>query len=171
MPEIRAVRDETLGGGRAYPYVSRETHRPMNGSVFSPLAKAVLDSFNEGVVVFDPDGRLAYANGYARNVLRGLSNGQAEDAENLMPKLARLGGRMAPLRVGSLTVGEAVYLPAEKGPSSLADRERQAIVDTLEKTGWRLAESARMLGISRTTLWRRLKAYGLDRDRRGGWSP
>ena len=66
-------------------------------------------------------------------------------------------------------VGEAVYLPAENGPSSLVDRERQAIVDTLEKTAWRLAELARLLGISRTTLWRRLKKYGLDRDRRGNW--
>jgi DNA-binding NtrC family response regulator len=144
--------------------------QPSRASVFSPLAKAVLDSFSEGVVVFDPEGQVAYANGHARAVIESLSNGEVrETAETLMPKLARLGGRVAPLRVGSLTVGEAVYLPAEKGPSSLADRERQAILDTLEKTGWRLAESARLLGISRTTLWRRLKAYGLDRDRRNGW--
>ncbi|MCH7683329.1 MAG: helix-turn-helix domain-containing protein, partial [Gemmatimonadetes bacterium] len=45
-----------------------------------------------------------------------------------------------------------------------------AIADTLGKTGWRLAESAQMLGISRTTLWRRLKAYGIDRDRQSGWA-
>ncbi len=143
--------------------------QPSRASVFSPLAKAVLDSFNEGVVVFDPDGRLAYANGHAQMILRSLGNGSVEDAESLMPQLARLGGRVAPLRVGSLAVGEAVYLPAEHGPSSLVDRERQAIVDTLEQTGWRLAESARLLGISRTTLWRRLKKYGPDRDRRGNW--
>ena len=120
--------------------------------------------------MFDHNGRVAYANGHARTVIKSVSNGTGEDAENLMPKLARLGGRVAPLRVGSLTVGEAVYLPAERGPGSLADRERQAIVDTLEKTGWRLAESARLLGISRTTLWRRLKAYGLDRDQRSDWA-
>ena len=142
--------------------------QPSRAAVFSPLAKAVLDSFNEGVV-FHPDGRIAYANGHAQVVLRSLGNGTVEDADGLLPKLARLGGRVAPLRTGSLAVGEAVYLPAGRGPSSLADRERQAIVDTLEKTGWRLAESARLLGISRTTLWRRLKAYGLDRDRRGNW--
>ena len=139
-------------------------------SVFSPLAKAVLDSFNEGVVVFDHEGRLTYANVHGRAILDTFDNVEADDAENLMPQLARLGGRMAPLRVGSLTVGEAVFLPAEKSPRSLADRERQAIVDTLDKTSWRLAESARLLGISRTTLWRRLKAYGLDRDRRGRWT-
>jgi len=35
----------------------------------------------------------------------------------------------------------------------------------LEATSGRLAEAARRLGISRTTLWRRLKSYGLDRFR------
>ena len=151
--------------------VMNETEsQPSRAAVFSPLAKAVLDSFNEGVVVFDPDGRLSYANGHAQVILRSLGNGSVEDAGSLMPQLARLGGRVAPLRVGSLAVGEAVYLPAALGPSSLVDREREAIADTLEKTGWRLAESARLLGISRTTLWRRLKAYGFDRDRRGRWN-
>lgn len=142
----------------------------VRASVFSPLARAVLDSFSEGVVVFDSHGRVAYANVHARTILRALSNGDVEDAESLMPKLARLGGRVAPLRVGSLAVGEAVFLPAQAGSRSLADGERQAIAETLDKTGWRLAESARMLGISRTTLWRRLKAYGIDRDRRGRWA-
>ncbi len=117
--------------------------QPSRASVFSPLAKAVLDSFNEGVVVFDPDGRLAYANGHAQMILRSLGNGSVEDAESLMPKLARLGGRVAPLRVGSLAVGEAVYLPGEHGPSSLVDRERQAIVDTLEKSGAKCSGAAR----------------------------
>src|SRR5256884_1759115 len=35
------------------------------------------------------------------------------------------------------------------------------IFDTLEVTHGKLAETARRLGISRTTLWRRLRAYGL----------
>lgn len=146
-----------------------ETQSPR--AVFSPLAKAVLDSFDEGVVVFDHDGHMAYANGLARQILGALGEDHPRDAERLMPQLSRLGGRVAPLRVGGMTVGEAVYLPSDSGPQSLADREKRAIVDTLDKTGWRLAESARLLGISRTTLWRRLKAYGLHRERGGNWGP
>ena len=129
-----------------------------------------MDSFGEAVIVFDSEGHLTYTNAKARHILDNLGNGQADDAGQLMPVLARLGGRIAPLRVGSLTVGEAVYIPGGEGPSSLADQERRAIVQTLDKTGWRLAETARLLGISRTTLWRRLKTYGLHRDKRGGWA-
>jgi transcriptional regulator of acetoin/glycerol metabolism len=140
------------------------------GAPFSPLAKAVMDSFGEAVIVFDADGRLTYSNARARHLLDNLGNGQSEDAEHLMPVLARLGGRVAPLRVGALTVGEAVYIPGKEGPPSLAEQERRAIVQTLDQTSWRLAETARLLGISRTTLWRRLKTYGLHRDKRGTWS-
>jgi transcriptional regulator of acetoin/glycerol metabolism len=131
----------------------------------------VLDSFNEGVVVFDPQGQLVYSNHPAEEVIHDLGHNGPRDADALLPQLARKGGRIAPLRVGGLKVGEAVYMPApEGGQRTLADRERQAILVTLEGSGWKLAESARRLGISRTTLWRRLKEYGLHRDGRGRWS-
>src|SRR4030042_592757 len=47
---------------------------PINSmpSVFSPLAKALLDGFSEGVVVFDAEGRLLYTNQPAREALAGL---------------------------------------------------------------------------------------------------
>jgi transcriptional regulator with PAS, ATPase and Fis domain len=140
-------------------------------SVFSPLARAVLDSFNEGVVVFDPHGRVLYANGPAEAAIDEVAVEEARTAEHLVPELARRGARVAPLRVGDMKVGEALYLP-EGGEKSktLAERERKAILQTLEGNGWRLARSAKALGISRTTLWRRLKEYGLHRSGHGKWS-
>ena len=42
-----------------------------------------------------------------------------------------------------------------------ADDERAAIVSALEQTGGALAQSAELLGMGRTTLWRKLKLYGL----------
>ena len=42
-------------------------------------------------------------------------------------------------------------------------------LDTLEATQGKLAETARRLGISRTTLWRRLREYGLKQKNDGFW--
>ena len=120
-------------------------------SVFSPLAKALLDGFTEGVVVFDVEGRLLYANQPAREALAGMD--LYEGAIDLQPRLAALGGRLRPLRVGGLELGEAMFIPGLAGATTLAAREKEAIVKTLDAHGWKLAETARSLGISRTTLW------------------
>ena len=122
-------------------------------SAFSPLARAVIDTVGEGIVVFDSQGRVLFANSAARRVI----DGQNGDVRN---RLQSLGARFAPLKSGVQPLGEAAILAS--GPQTLADRERQAIVETLQDTSGKLAETARRLGISRTTLWRRLKAYGLD---------
>jgi len=145
-----------------------DNHSPAS-SVFSPLAKALLDGFSEGVVVFDPQGRVLYVNAQAREALAALHDAP-EDAQNLMPRLAAMGGRLRTLRVGPLDLGEAMFIPGLEGPTTLADREKDAIVRTLDQHGWKLAETAKHLGISRTTLWRRLKAYGLHRDGRSRWA-
>ncbi|MFZ5625548.1 MAG: helix-turn-helix domain-containing protein [Gemmatimonadota bacterium] len=142
------------------------TPRP---SVFSPLAKALLDGFSEGVVVFDAQGRVLYVNQPARNALKDTVD-LSERSDTLLPRLAAMGGRLRPLRVGGLELGEAVFIPGTEGPTTLAEREKEAIVRMLDAHNWRLAETARQLGISRTTLWRRLKAYGLHRDGRTRWA-
>jgi Bacterial regulatory protein, Fis family len=140
-------------------------------NALTPLARALLEDVSEAVVVFDQAGRLAYANRAGRGLVEGI-NGQSSSATQLMPKLARLGARITPLWLAGSKIGEAVYIGSggEDSPRTLADRERHAIMHTLDATGWRLTESARRLGISRTTLWRRLRAYGLERDQRGRWS-
>ena len=121
---------------------------------FSPLVRAVIDSVSEGIVIFDQQGRLLYANTSARRVI----DGQNGDVRN---RLQSLGARFAPLKNGAQSLGEAAILPPA-GALTLAERERQAIADTLQDTSGKLAETARRLGISRTTLWRRLKSYGID---------
>lgn len=138
----------------------------------SPLARSVLDAFGEPALVFDVGGRLLYANRAARTTLQGtadLNNGGAS-APQLLPHLTSLGPRVKPVWVGDSKVGELVVLSSAPGADTLAERERRAIIDTLEATGWRFAQAARQLGISRTTLWRRLRRYGLTRDGRSRWS-
>jgi transcriptional regulator of acetoin/glycerol metabolism len=138
-------------------------------SVFSPLAKALLDAFSEGVIVFDQQGRILYLNSPAGEVLRDAGLDATSEKDDLLPELAGLGGRLAPLKVGALDIGEAIFIPKREGPTTLAEREKDAIVRSLEAHSWRLAETAKTLGISRTTLWRRLRAYGLHRDGRSRW--
>jgi len=47
-------------------------------------------------------------------------------------------------------------------PTSLRDVERQQIVRALEKTGWHRGKTAELLGISSSTLYRRLREYDLE---------
>jgi PAS domain-containing protein len=130
-------------------------------AALAPIGQAVVESFGHGVVVFDAYGRFVYANRFARRAAGVDGDWATQRAETLRQRLLALGGRVSPLRAGTANLGEVVFLPGSEQPRTLADRERQAIVDTLQNTRGRLAETARRLGISRTTLWRRLKAYGL----------
>lgn len=129
------------------------------------LGRAVLESLEQGVAVFDVGGGLVYANPAARRLLAS-SNGNGLEARRAL--LARQ-GRSVPLRDGETTLGEAVLVGGDGSTVTLAEQERQAILDALALTGGRLAEAARRLGISRTTLWRRLRSYG-PADRPGAAS-
>jgi len=120
------------------------------------LVRAVLESLEQGIAVFDVGGGLVYANTAARRLLA-ASKGNPLEARRAL--LARQ-GRSVPLRDGETTLGEAVLIGGDGGTVTLAEQERQAILDALALTGGRLAEAARRLGISRTTLWRRLRSYG-----------
>ena len=48
-------------------------------------------------------------------------------------------------------------------PSSLREMERQQILAALEQTGWHRGKTAEMLGISASTLYRRLRDYNLEK--------
>ncbi|HLZ45938.1 MAG TPA: helix-turn-helix domain-containing protein [Gemmatimonadales bacterium] len=130
-------------------------------AAFSPLVRAVIDSVSEGVVVFDQQGRLLYANAAARRVVDSQNGSHGGNGGDVRNRLQTLGARFTSLRNGTQNLGEAAFLPST-GPLTLAERERQAITATLQDTSGKLAETARRLGISRTTLWRRLKSYGMD---------
>jgi len=68
-----------------------------------------------------------------------------------------------PLRRGA-TIPEA--LQARVGganlKAALANPERQIILEALENNGWNRQETAEMLGINRTTLYKKMKKYGIQ---------
>jgi len=78
-----------------------------------------------------------------------LTSGEAIAPDDLPPHIASGAG-----------LGPAPTLPAQQ---SLAEIERAHIAQTLERCGWNHSRAAEALGIGRTTLWRKLKDYGLDR--------
>ena len=47
-------------------------------------------------------------------------------------------------------------------PTNLRDAERQQIIGALERTGWHRGKTAEILGISPSTLYRRLREYDLE---------
>ena len=94
-----------------------------------------------------------------------LSNEGVITAHELPPEVARLNGTMP------YTPAQAVPMPGVSAPNamsggansaSLRDVEKQQIIAALEKTGWHRGKAAEMLGISPSTLYRRLRDYNLE---------
>lgn len=143
------------------------TDRPATSLDLPPLVRVLLDQVADAVVVLDGGGRPLLVNESAR-LLLGVSPGGAMDGNELRDRALAHGGRTVSLHLDAGIPGEAVVVPAA-GEGTLAERERLAILSALDATNGRLAETARRLGISRTTLWRRLKAYGLEREAAYRW--
>jgi transcriptional regulator with PAS, ATPase and Fis domain len=79
-----------------------------------------------------------------------LARGRALTPEDLPPHIA----------VG-LHLGPSPALPRQ---TTLAEAERDLILQTLERFGRNHSAAAEALGIGRTTLWRKLKEYEIDRN-------
>ncbi|MEK6336187.1 MAG: sigma-54 dependent transcriptional regulator [Acidobacteriota bacterium] len=100
-----------------------------------------------------------------------LSNeGRITPAE-LPPEVARsVNGAMPYLTMPSVAsvpvAGAPASAPMESGvlagSGSLRDVEKQQIIAALEQTGWHRGKAAEMLGISPSTLYRRLRDYNLE---------
>jgi len=68
--------------------------------------------------------------------------------------------------VPTAAVGDAPVAPAvPQASGSLREVERQQILAALEQTGWHRGKTAEILGISPSTLYRRLRDYDLERRR------
>jgi DNA-binding NtrC family response regulator len=66
---------------------------------------------------------------------------------------------------GEASVAPNAYAPpgAMSSPSSLREVERQQILSALEQTNWHRGKTAELLGISPSTLYRRLRDYNLEK--------
>jgi len=93
--------------------------------------------------------------------------GNVRELENAMERLAILArdeaiepGDLPPHIGAGLALGTAPALAAEQ---TLAEAERAHIIQILERYGGNHSRAAEALGIGRTTLWRKLKDYGIEK--------
>jgi hypothetical protein len=121
-----------------------------------PILRAVLDAWDNAIVVLDVDSRVHYVNAAARRLLPATPSGPLPEPQLLARQLLTRGGRAYPIRYGDAVLGE-VFFASSRPIQTLADQEDEAIRETLRRTSGKLAEAARRLGVSRTTLWRRLR--------------
>ncbi|HEX9582026.1 MAG TPA: helix-turn-helix domain-containing protein [Gemmatimonadales bacterium] len=131
-------------------------------SFLAPVVRAVLDAVGAAIVIIAPDGRLVHANPAARRALGQAFTDHEFDLDRFLAESVPRAPDVTVVRLRTGAPPEVLCSP-ENGADTLANRERRVILERLENTGWKLAETARQLGISRTTLWRRLRTYGLTR--------
>ena len=72
-------------------------------------------------------------------------------------------GSFGPVQAGGPGVTSAAAPAAPGVPPPLREVERQQIIAALEQTGWHRGKTAEILGISPSTLYRRLRDYNLTR--------
>jgi transcriptional regulator of acetoin/glycerol metabolism len=114
-----------------------------------------LDAVSDAVVVCDPHGSVMLANRGARELFGAVPASRADVTRHPLYSAAR---------EQQVSGAAVVVIPRQsRQVLPLAERERMAIEQALTESGWQLAVAARKLGISRTTLWRRLKQYRLSR--------
>ena len=83
-----------------------------------------------------------------------LCAGQTIQIEDL-PEEVRLGGAAAP-------IASAAEAPRGRRAEPVSDPERARIVDALESAHWNRQKAADALGLSRSTLWRRMRDLGIE---------
>ncbi|EJM85728.1 transcriptional activator of acetoin/glycerol metabolism [Pseudomonas sp. GM74] len=114
-------------------------------------------------------GETVLIDGPAREALLGFAwPGNVRQLRNVLRTLAALceGGRIgledlpAMIRSARPAVAQVIEEPSEH---PLEDAERLALLSALEQTRWHMTHTAEQLGVSRNTLYRKLRKHGIAR--------
>jgi len=86
------------------------------------------------------------------------------DGDTILPRHLppELQAARAPAPVRETSIAVEAPLTRYYHPPRAPEDEKAAIQRTLREAGGNKAQAAKILGMSRTTLWKRLKEYGLD---------
>src|SRR5438067_1797007 len=93
-----------------------------------------------------------------------LANDNRITLSELPPEVARPTQSPIAAAASDSSAAQSAYAsPAASSPTSLREVERQQILAALEQTNWHRGKTAELLGISPSTLYRRLRDYNLER--------
>ena len=153
LPPLRERREDV--GLLASYFLDRIGHREGRGKMrFTPDAEAMLERYDYPGNVRELENAIEHA--------VAVSEGRVIEAEDL-PSAIRA-PRMLPRGNPPAAAPAAPERDAaDRSTWSLAEVERDHIRIVLAKHGGNATAAAKQLGISRTTLWRKLREYGLSR--------
>jgi DNA-binding NtrC family response regulator len=165
LPPLRERRED-IGLLAAYflERVSRRAGRM--GLEFSPEAAALLQRYDYPGNVRELENAIEHAVAVAegRLILPADLPTAVRAPRLLAPTIEA--GRSPSERTPRRSEAPAGYrAEPERDTWSLAEVEREHIVRVLERHRGNATAAARQLGISRTTLWRKMRDYGLDRPK------
>ena len=83
-------------------------------------------------------------------------------ARHLPPEVQGAGHRVATLLADDTAPASALVQRYYRAPAQQPGQEKETLLLALKETGGNKAAAAEKLGMSRTTLWKRLKQYGID---------
>jgi len=165
LPPLRE-RPEDIGLLAAY-FLERTSRRAgRDGLEFSPEAAALLQRYEYPGNVRELENALEHAVAVAegRRILPADLPAAVRAPRLLAPTIEA--GRAPGERTRRRSQDEQPFRPEPERESwSLAEVEREHIVRVLERHRGNATAAARQLGISRTTLWRKMREYGLDRPK------
>jgi transcriptional regulator with AAA-type ATPase domain len=131
----------------------------MQRDIFSTVS-AAFEAVGQMVAVLDADYRIVDASPAFRGVapsavVEGRSVGDFVESHTAERRIAALPGGVFDERVKYI-----IALEIQNATQRSAD-ERERVREALEHHRWRRSAAARSLGISRATLWRRMREFGL----------
>ena len=83
-------------------------------------------------------------------------------ARHLPPEIQETSHRVATLLADDTAPASALVQRYYRAPAQQPGQEKETLLLALKETGGNKAAAAEKLGMSRTTLWKRLKQYGID---------
>ncbi len=149
LPPLRERREDI--GLLASYFLDRVSQRQHKSFRFSPTAQERLERYDWPGNVRELENAIEHATAVAEGLTIGPRDLPTEVSE---PRL---------LTVGAGAAAPAAPAARDRSLLSMAEVEKEHIQLVLERHRGNATAAAKQLGISRTTLWRKLRAYGIKR--------